>query len=137
MNSMLVAAGLLALLGSAESAPAPEHVPAPPARLAPGTWHVEGEDTIPWTAELTLLEEANAGWFDWRSARGDQGRELVTWNYDPATGTLRLTGHKVLGARGNITFGNYQARLVAGGRRLVDGTWWGPPCMPGEWEATR
>ena len=137
MKSMLVVAGLLALLGSTGSGPAPGHVPAPPAALSAGTWQVEGADTIPWTAELTLLEEANGGWFDWRSARGDQGRELLTWNYDPATGTLLLTGRQVLGARGNITYGNYQARVIEGGRRLVDGTWWGPPCMEGEWEATR
>jgi hypothetical protein len=134
MKAMLLAlCPLLVYLGAPEPAPAPEHH----APLPLGTWHVRGQDTILWTAELVLFEEANAGYFEWKSERGDSGRELLTYVYDPTTSTLSLTGNKVLMARGDIAFGSYRARVADNGRRLVNGTWWGPPCSEGVWEATR
>jgi len=111
--------------------------PEPRACPAVGTWQVEGTDSIHWSAELVLLEESNDGYFDWLSENGDSGRELLKYEYDPLTSTLRLHGFEIVEPHGNITYATYQATVVSNGRLIVDGTWWGPPAMSGFWEATR
>ncbi len=100
-----------------------------------GSWKVQGEDLVPWSATLVLNDETHQGHFDWRSNAGS-GRELVTWQYDQGTGTLHLAGYDIEDPTGSIGCGTYEILVAYEGDRLVNGTW-GPPAMPGTWEATR
>jgi hypothetical protein len=118
----------------APPAPAPAASAAPAAPLA-GTWQVRGEDSVPWSAQLVLDADTQAGYFDWSSDVG-RGRELVTWSFDPRTGTVDLAGHALVEPRGRIGVGTYRATLAGDGTRLEDGTW-GPPALPGTWVASR
>jgi hypothetical protein len=103
-------------------------------RSPAGVWKVEGEDGVRWSAELVLAEPGHDGHFDWKSERGDSGRELVTWTYHPDTRMLVLTGHELRDAVGQIGLGSYIARVSADGRTIANGTW-GAPAVPGIWEA--
>jgi len=96
----------------------------------------ESENGEPWSARLVLDEQSGKGHFDWLSAKGASGRELVTWSFDDRTAMLRLSGYEMLDPKGNIGVGTYEAELSDDGARLIRGTW-GAPALPGTWEATR
>ena len=132
MRSLLIAA-LVAFLGSCASLRRDD---APAERSVTGVWHVRGQDRSNWTAELLLPENSNVGHFVWTSDKGASGHERVTWIYYPDTRMIVMTGLDVQDRVGNVSVGTYIARVTEDGRSMVNGTW-GPPALPGTWEATR
>ncbi len=101
-------------------------------------WQVKGMDSIAWTAQLVFLEESNVGYFDWKSADGaNSGREPFTYSFDDKTQVLRIWGAKIIDPKGNIIHAQYKATLSEDGKRLENGTWFGPGVLPGTWTATR
>ena len=112
------------------------HEPAAAPTTVAGTWEVRGQDRSRWTAQLVLDEQANQGYFDWRSEEGYSGHEIVTWVYDPDTSMILLTGEAMQDPVGPVGVGTYVARVADDGRSMVNGTW-GPPALPGTWEARR
>jgi len=136
MRTSLIAL-LVALVGSCAS---PHEGTTAPTTIA-GTWHVEGQDASSWKAQLVLDEApdrsvANSGHFDWKSDEGYSGHELVTWSYDPDTRMVVLVGQEMQDPVGLVGVGTYVAKVSEDGRSMENGTW-GPPAMPGTWEARR
>ena len=101
------------------------------------TWQVKGKDSIEWTAKLVFLEEADAGYFEWKSADGASGREPFTYTFDEKTRRIFIQGQKIIDPEGNITHAQYTATLSKDGKRLLRGRWFGPGVMPGTWSAVR
>jgi len=112
-------------------------VHARPQEEEPGTWNLVGKDLYGWSAKVVFLEESNSGYFDWKSEKGDSGREIFTYSFDEKTRVLSITGEKIIDPRGKIIQAQYRARLSKDGSRLEDGTWFGTNVLPGTWSATR
>jgi hypothetical protein len=112
------------------------------ALVAPVPWRALGRDqtNAHWEGYLTV-EEAPEGYlrtghFEWAVKVGG-GRYHFDGTYDPATRVVRWVGFHVEDQVGLPGMATYQATLSADGRRLENGTWFGPQCIPGTWSAER
>lgn len=108
--------------------------------VKPATWRATGVDKANHAWEGYLFVEnapdgyLQAGYFDWAIDIGG-GRYHFKGAYDPATRIVRWTGYSVEHQVGVPGIGTYEATLSSDGRRLENGTWSGPRCLPGTWSA--
>jgi hypothetical protein len=106
----------------------------------PATWRATGKDQVNrrWEGYLMVENTTDScllvGYFDWGIDIGG-GRYHFKGTYDSATRKVRWTGYSVEHQFGTPGIGTYESTLSPDGRRLENGTWSGPRCMPGTWSA--